>query len=60
MVNGIFLTPRGVTIDKVLMTCDKDNIGSAKSIIKNGGIFENEFINSDGEIEQRYWINIRN
>ena len=29
-------------IKKVLMVCDKDNIGSAKSIIKNGGILENE------------------
>lgn len=46
-------------IDKVLMTCDKDNIGSAKSIINNGGILENEFVNSDGEIEQRYWIEIK-
>ena len=45
-------------IDKVLMTCDKDNIGSAKSIIKNGGVLENEFLNEDGEIEQRYWITI--
>jgi len=40
------------------MTCDKDNIGSAKSIINNGGILENEFVNSDGEIEQRYWITL--
>lgn len=29
-------------IDKVLMCCDKDNVGSAKSIINNGGILENE------------------
>ena len=49
-----------IAIDKVLMICDKDNIGSAKSIINNGGILENEFMNSDGEIEQRYWITIRN
>ena len=40
------------------MTCDKDNIGSVKSIVKNGGVFENEFINSEGHIEQRYWISI--
>ena len=49
---------RKMGIDKVLMTCNKDNIGSAKSIINNGGILENEFINSNGEIEQRYWITI--
>lgn len=42
-------------IDKVLMVCDKDNIGSAKSIIKNGGVLENEVI-VDGVTEQRYWI----
>ena len=29
-------------ITKVLMVCNKDNIGSAKSIINNGGILENE------------------
>lgn len=45
-------------IDKVLMVCDKSNIGSAKSIIKNGGILENEFVDEDGEINQRYWIQL--
>ena len=44
-------------IKKVLMVCDKDNIGSAKSIIKNGGILENEQ-KEDGKVEQRYWINL--
>lgn len=44
-------------IKKVLMTCDKNNIGSAKSIISNGGVLENE-IEEDGHIEQRYWIQL--
>lgn len=44
-------------IKKVLMVCDKDNIASAKSIIKNGGILENEVI-ENGVIEQRYWIEL--
>ena len=39
------------------MTCDKDNIGSAKSIINNGGVLENE-IDNDGKLLQRYWITI--
>lgn len=43
---------------KVLMTCDKDNIGSAKSIIKNGGVLENTFISSKGIEVERYWINL--
>ena len=44
-------------IDKVLMCCDKENIGSAKSIQKNGGVLENE-IEKVGTIEQRYWISL--
>ncbi len=31
-----------LNIRRVLMVCDKDNIGSVKSIINNGGILENE------------------
>lgn len=46
-----------IAIDKVLMVCDKENIGSAKSIRNNGGILENEII-VDGIVEQRYWISI--
>lgn len=48
---------RELGMNKVLMTCDKDNIGSAKSIINNGGVFEREII-EDGEVEQRYWITL--
>lgn len=44
-------------IDKVLMVCDKKNIGSAKSIINNGGVLENEILVND-VIEQRYWIEL--
>lgn len=48
---------RELGIEKVLMVCKKDNIGSAKSIINNGGVLENE-IETDGVIQQRYWIDI--
>ncbi len=48
---------RKLGIDKVLMCCSKDNIGSAKSIINNGGVLENE-VEEDGHIEQRYWIQL--
>ena len=45
-------------IGNVLMDCDKTNIGSAKSIINNGGVLENEvYIN--GELIQRYWISLK-
>lgn len=49
---------RKLGITRVLMTCDKENIGSAKSIRNNGGVLENEFINEDAVWEQRYWIDM--
>lgn len=44
-------------IDRVLMCCDKNNIGSKKSIANNGGVLENE-IPYDKGICQRYWIQL--
>lgn len=47
-------------LDRVLMTCDYDNIGSAKSIINNGGVLENELYNEEDKIlEKRFWIDIK-
>ncbi len=44
-------------INRVLMCCNKENIASAKSIICNGGVLENE-VEDNGHIEQRYWIQL--
>lgn len=49
---------RKLNIDKVLMVCDKENIASAKTILRNGGVLENEVV-VDGVVEQRYWIDLR-
>ena len=47
---------------KVLLTCDKENIASQKTIIRNGGYLENEVIDnanlSKSGIIQRYWISL--
>ena len=48
---------RKLGIYRVLMVCDKDNIASAKTIQRNGGVLENE-IEEDGFLEQRYWITL--
>lgn len=48
---------RKLNLDKVLITCFKHNIASAKTIIANGGVLENEVIDEDG-ITQRYWITL--
>ena len=45
--------------DKILITCDDDNIGSYKIIEANGGVLENKVVNeSSGEkfLTRRYWI----
>jgi len=47
---------REMEFEKVLVTCNQDNIGSAKTIMKNGGILENEVTEENGNIVQRYWI----
>ncbi len=48
---------RELGIFRVLMVCDKDNIGSALSIQRNGGVLENE-PEVDGVVQQRYWITL--
>ncbi len=49
---------RKLGIKKVLMTCDRTNIGSAKSIMNNGGVLESEF-EENGKIKQHYWITLQ-
>lgn len=48
---------KNLGIYKVLMVCNKSNVASARTIINNGGVLENE-INVNGVIEQRYWIEL--
>ncbi len=45
-------------LDRVLITCYQDNIASAKTILANGGVLENEIADSTG-ITQRYWIALK-
>ena len=49
-----------LNINKVLVTCDKNNTASAKTIEKNGGVLENEFTDDAGGVVLRYWIDIPN
>lgn len=48
-------------LNKVLVTCNEDNIGSARVIEKNGGVFENVIkVEHDGKLTptKRYWIEL--
>ena len=46
-----------MNIDKVMMSCHKDNVGSKKSIMNNGGVYDQDIIDGN-EILERYWINL--
>lgn len=47
-------------VEKVLLTCDKSNIWSARTIQRCGWILENEVIDpTDWETLQRYWIDVK-
>lgn len=50
---------RSMGMDKLLVTCHKENPASARTIQKNGGILENEVVDArNGEVLQRYWITL--
>ena len=46
-----------LNLEKILITCIKNNIASAKTMINNGAKFENEVLKGN-EIIQRYWITL--
>jgi predicted acetyltransferase len=43
-------------VDRVLVTCDDDNVGSATVIERCGGVFESVVEGLDGIPIRRYWI----
>jgi predicted acetyltransferase len=50
---------RELQIEQVLITCDEDNIGSAKVIMNNGGLEEDIFITEEGLMKRRFWITVK-
>lgn len=51
------LNAQKLGIKKVLVTCNKDNLASERTIIANGGIFES-LIEVGNETMKRYWITV--
>ena len=56
LMKKIFKTKK-LNIEKALITCDKDNIASSKTILNNNGILDKEYMH-EGVSKQRYWINV--
>lgn len=50
---------REIGIDRVLVTCDKGNVASQKTILNNGGVYEDTFKDKKHGDVLRYWINIK-
>jgi len=49
--------PDLLAVDRVLITCDTDNVGSARIIRNNGGVFDSEIVSDfTGKAVSRYWI----
>ncbi len=49
---------RELGIASVLVVCDDDNVGSEKTIVKNGGLQDASFVEDDGNIVKRFWIRV--
>ena len=48
---------RELGLDKVLVTCTAGNIGSEKTILANGGIYESTVFEAGAKLElKRFWI----
>ncbi len=59
MLKSTLQEAKRLGIDRVLLTCDVDNIASRKTIIKNGGILEKEDLYiCDDEEYYKFWIHI--
>lgn len=48
---------RTLGLDRVLVTCDDDNVGSARTIELNGGVLE-DVRTTDVGTKRRYWITL--
>ena len=43
-------------IRRVLVTCNENNIGSAKTIFNNGGVEDKSLVEDNGTVVRRFWI----
>ncbi|MCA9883578.1 MAG: GNAT family N-acetyltransferase [Anaerolineaceae bacterium] len=56
MCRLVIVEARKLGIDRILITCDDDNIGSQKIIEANGGILQDKVDNGRPALTRRYWI----
>ncbi|NDI33858.1 GNAT family N-acetyltransferase [Chengkuizengella sediminis] len=49
---------RELGIQKVLVTCDYNNLASKKTIFNNGGVPDTDYVEESGNIVNRFWIEL--
>ena len=57
----LLIEAKKLGIDRALITCNEDNIGSARVIEKNGGVYQDtigNFIEGEYIMTKRYWVAI--
>ncbi|PHE94278.1 GNAT family N-acetyltransferase [Bacillus wiedmannii] len=47
-----------LNITKALVVCDEVNTASEKTILHNGGLRDDDFIEEDGNVVRRFWIEL--
>jgi len=45
-------------IDKALVVCDDSNLASERTILKNGGVADERYVEEDGNVIKRFWIDV--
>ncbi|AJG93103.1 GNAT family acetyltransferase [Bacillus anthracis] len=45
-----------LNITRALVVCDEVNTASEKTILHNGGVRDDDFIEADGNVVRRFWI----
>lgn len=49
---------RQLGLSRVMVTCNVENEGSRRTILHNGGVYEGDSVEPDGQRVQRYWITL--
>jgi len=58
MLAQLLPVAKSLGLERVLLVCDKGNVGSERTILRNGGAFESEFVEDSGNVVRRFWIEL--
>lgn len=59
LLAGVLPHARALGLARVLLTCDDDNLASARIIERGGGVLEDLRPTPDGPPKRRYWIELQ-